>query len=361
MRGYNIASHGLQRFLSRLGYSLHRVETIASLRTKIDDLEKASSHDSVTIAALRTKIGELEKALQADQRDVARRLAFTEAAIRYFVNNDRSPDLSVMFEKVKPDSDPASIKDMLASKTSVEPEIAAFGRLKSRGTILDIGASWGHSAAAIWASGNNSAIISFEPNPRHHRCLEAIKEERAGLYDWCGIGLGDAPGVLTFTIPVVEGTACSGFSSVVLKDNLAWSIVVHLPEYASKYLPDVTAPRLQFAEEQWPVETLDTVVATRQFSVSTDEINAIKIDVESYEPEVLYGARETLTKHRPMLMIEGANRNPRVVSIMSALGFQFADFSANGLCFSDEPSKWVNGFYLHTSRLDEYRASGLLQ
>jgi hypothetical protein len=41
-------------------------------------------------------------------------------------------------------------------------------------------------------------------------------------------------------------------------------------------------------------------------------------------------AQETLLKHRPVLMIEGANHSPKVVSILSALGFQFADFSPNG-------------------------------
>jgi FkbM family methyltransferase len=347
---------GLQRLLNRLGYSLHRLESITSLQTKIGNLEKALREHQKDAAHM-----DMEKALQEQQMDAARKRAFAEAAIRYFVNNDRSPDVSVTLQQARPDSDTAWIEDILARGTLSEPEFAAFGRLRARGTILDVGANFGYSAASIWASGNNSPVISFEPNPRHHPCLQAIKEARAGLFDWCGVGLGNAPGTLTFTVPVMEGTALSGFSSLVLRNNLALSIFENLPEHASKYLPEVTTPRLQFAEEQWPVETLDTVLVTRQFSVSTEEISAIKIDVESYEPEMLSGARETLSKHRPMVMIEGANHNPRVANIMSELDFKFADFTANGLYLSDEGSKWINGFYLHASRLDEYRASGLLQ
>jgi len=357
-------SNGVQELLNRFGYSLHRIETITSLRAKIENLEKAQKDVARMQKALQEhqkNAARIEKALEEQQKDAVRKRAFAEAAIRYFVNNDRSPDVSVTLDEAKPDSDTEWIKDILASGTLSEPEFAAFGRLGVRGTILDVGASYGYSAASIWASGNNSPIVSFEPNPRHHRCLQAIKEARSGLYDWCGVGLGNAHGMLNFTVPVVEGTACSALSSIVLKDNLAWSIFEHLPQYASNHLPDIKSPRLQFAEEQWPVETLDTILATRRFSVSTEEISAIKIDVESYEPEMLSGAQETLLKHRPVLMIEGANHNLRVVSILSALGFQFADFSPNGLYLSNEPSGWVNGFYLHGSRLDEYRGSGLLK
>ena len=59
-------------------------------------------------------------------------------------------------------------------------------------------------------------------------------------------------------------------------------------------------------------------------------------------------------------MIEGANRDADVLSRMTELGFCFADYRDGGLAVSTTMSMNVNGFFLHQSRLDEYRSAGLL-
>jgi hypothetical protein len=127
-----------------------------------------------------------------------------------------------------------------------------------------------------------------------------------------------------------------------------------------KYAADIPAPRLQFAEVLWEVVPLDEILETGGFAVPTAEIDAIKIDVEGLEDEAIEGAVGTLRRHRPMLMIEGANRVPSVVSMLTLLGYRYAEFNDGTVFLTNERSTRVGGFYLHETRLDEYRDSGLL-
>ena len=59
-------------------------------------------------------------------------------------------------------------------------------------------------------------------------------------------------------------------------------------------------------------------------------------------------------------MIEGANRVPDVVEPLRQLGYRFGDLHSGAVRLTDEMSTRVSGFYLHESRLDEYRESGLI-
>jgi len=82
--------------------------------------------------------------------------------------------------------------------------------------------------------------------------------------------------------------------------------------------------------------------------------------VEGFESRVLAGAKQTLSDHKPLLYIEGANRVATVVEILEEHGYRYGDFHQNAVRLSDCPSTRVNGFFLHASRLDEYRRLELL-
>lgn len=178
--------------------------------------------------------------------------------------------------------------------------------------------------------------------------------------DWCPLALGSQRSDLQFTIPVIGGNVCSALASAHLRDHIAWAILAHYPDYCDRHFPGVEKPSLQFADEIWESDTLDNVLATNTFSVPTDCISAIKIDVEEHEPEMLAGAVTTLETHKPLVMIEGANRNPRVTDIMKKTGFLFADYGDGSLILSDKKSSRVDGFFLHETRVEEYKSYGLL-
>ncbi len=283
------------------------------------------------------------------------------AAARYFIMHERTPDIAIPFEEVRRDSLPEWVPYLLDRAELSEPEFAVFQFFTNPAdTVLDIGAHFGYSATSIWRAGCPAHVLSIEPNPWHRSSLEEIKRLRPGRFDFLGVGLSNSRGSLRFIVPVVDGVGIGGLCSAAIESEMDAAIPENLVKYMQTYTPDVVSPRLQYAETHFPVAPLDEVLTLPDIAIPLTRIAAIKIDVEGLEPEVLEGAVQTLRRHRPMLMIEGANRVASVVSLLGSLGYCYAEFHGSTVFLTDRRSARVGGFYLHESRLDEYRASGLL-
>lgn len=306
------------------------------------------------ITLLREQIAHYRK--EADCRRI-----INSAMVRYFVQHQRTADIAIPFEQVEIDSNPDWIPYVLEKMEMTEPEFAIFRFFQDEAsTILDIGANYGYSVGSIWKSGSKARIISFEPNAWHQACLQRIKELRSGCYDFINCGLGSAAQDLRFVVPVIEGVGQSGLSSAAIETELDYTLPECLLKVMMAHPKAPEIPRLQFAETHWKIEPLDAILARHRFEISLDPIVAIKIDVEGYEPEVLEGAAGTLRQHRPLVMIETANRVPAVGRRMARLGYRYADFQNGAAFLSAERSTRVSGFYMHASRLEEYRRLGLL-
>jgi FkbM family methyltransferase len=65
-----------------------------------------------------------------------------------------------------------------------------------------------------------------------------------------------------------------------------------------------------------PVTTLDAYCAANEITPTL-----LKIDVESFELEVLEGAKATLADCRPIVLVEIARREDEVLALMSSLGY----------------------------------------
>lgn len=295
------------------------------------------------------------------RKEAACRQAIGSAIARYFVKQQRTDDIAVPFEKLITDSNPQWIEGMLDRIELTEPEFAIFRFFKNRtGTVLDLGANFGYSAASIWATGATMSILSFEPNPWHVPCLQQIKVMRRGRFDFVSSGLGSRDDSIRFVVPVIDGVGISGLMSAAIESETDWAIPENLVHYVFKYLTNVEVPVVQFSEVTWKVRPLDAILSSRKFDVPLDEIAAIKLDVEGFEADVIAGAIETIRHHLPMLMIEGANRNPMVVGQLTPLGYRYAEFQDEQLALSADQSLRTNGFYLHESKLDLYRLLGML-
>jgi FkbM family methyltransferase len=213
-------------------------------------------------------------------------------------------------DEVRRDLAPDDVAEVL-NGPPIEPDFAIFRYFDQPSeTVLDIGANIGMAAASIFNSGCRAAVVSFEPNPWHHPSLLRIKKRMRGRFDMLPTGLGVPRGQLRFVTPVIEGKAESTLSTADILGELDWGIPENLVSYLMNEPWNVAEPRIQFCESDWQIDTLDAAVAQARLDVSLERIAAIKLDVEGYEANVIAGGHQVLARHRPLLMVEGANRVP---------------------------------------------------
>ena len=163
---------------------------------------------------------------------------------------------------------------------SGEPELAVLAKLLPRGgTAIDIGASRGVYAYAL--SGIADRVVAFEPNPDYASFARCMLRGRADVHE---VALSDATGRGTFYVPLAEN-----------------GMVLHL------------AGSLKRAHSQFRNNKTYEVEIRALDDFAFMDVRFIKADVEGSEREVLNGARATLTRSRPILLLEllsGTHEDP---------------------------------------------------
>lgn len=167
---------------------------------------------------------------------------------------------------------------------SGEPELAVLDRLMRRGgTAVDIGANQGVFAFAL--SGLAERVVCFEPNPDYARFARWMLRGRAEVHT---LALADAPGHGTFYVPHADD-----------------GMVLHL------------AGSLKHTHTQFrTIESFEVEIRTLDAFALTD-VRFIKADVEGSEREVLEGARATIARERPAILLEllsGTHADPGAVT-----------------------------------------------
>jgi FkbM family methyltransferase len=161
-----------------------------------------------------------------------------------------------------------------------EPELALLQTLVPRGgTAIDAGANQGIFAYALAEIAER--VVAFEPNPDYAFFARWMLRSRAEVQEFA---LSDAPGRATFYVPLSEEGAVLHFAG-------------NLKQTHSQFR--------QMKTYQVDVRTLDSFGFT--------DVRFIKVDVEGSEREVLDGARETIARDRPVLLLEllsGTHENP---------------------------------------------------
>jgi FkbM family methyltransferase len=139
--------------------------------------------------------------------------------------------------------------------------------------VVDVGANRGSFAlCASRRVGENGRVICFEPNPGCVTALmKAIEANSITNIEVFNVGLSDASGILTLTIPKINSGEASFGSSQYSKGD-TYSIDVEVMRGDS--ILSAVAPSL------------------------------IKIDVEGFEPRVLSGLATTIAKSRPLIITE---------------------------------------------------------
>lgn len=175
-----------------------------------------------------------------------------------------------------------------------EPELAVLDTLMRRGgTAVDVGANQGFFAYAL---GDVAArVVAFEPNPDYARFARLMLRGRATVHR---LALSDRPGRATFYVPVDHDGS-----------------VLHLAGSLKR------TAHAQFARNrtyQVEVRTLD--------SFGLADVRFIKVDVEGSEREVLDGARATIARDRPVLLLEllsGTHQDPGAYTAAICDGFGY--------------------------------------
>lgn len=165
-----------------------------------------------------------------------------------------------------------------------EHELSVLAQLAAPGgTAVDIGANQGFFAYAL--SQVARRVEAFEPNPDYAQFARRMLGRRAHVHT---LALSNAPGRAEFVVPVSQ-------------EGIVMHLGGNLKQQAAQH------PRTQRFEVE--VRTLD--------SFALPDVRIIKVDVEGSELDVLEGARETIARHRPSLIVElltGAHQDPAEVT-----------------------------------------------
>ena len=183
---------------------------------------------------------------------------------------------------------------------SGEPELAILAELMPRGgTALDVGANQGVFAYALAERADR--VVAFEPNPDYARFARWMLRGRAEVHP---VALSDQPGRATFHVPLADD-----------------GMVLHLAGSLKRTHTQFARNRTYEVE----VRTLDSFGFT--------DVRFIKVDVEGSEREVLDGARATIARDRPPLLLEllsGTYQDPAAVTARICQDFGYDAFIVHG-------------------------------
>lgn len=160
-------------------------------------------------------------------------------------------------------------------KRGFEPEMVKLFRALASDSevILDVGANIGCTAILFAQLSKN--VYAFEPSPTTFALLEK-NVLRSGLRNVFlqNIGLGEEQG--EFTLTFSPSNRSGGFVSNQIQASLGHTV------------------------EKIAIRQMDEAVS----SLNLSRVDFIKIDVEGFEGHVLRGAAQTLSAHRPVVVLE---------------------------------------------------------
>jgi FkbM family methyltransferase len=198
----------------------------------------------------------------------------------------------------------------------------------SKGLFVDVGANRGQSAVSVRMVWPECRIVAFEPSPSL-RLRQALDHMADVLEDMTVhfTALGDRETEMVMITPVVDGEETLEQGTLEPEQMTKPYILEGLHRLGST---------ITTVEQIVPVRTLDSYLLKPA---------VIKIDAEGFELKVLEGARETLDKYKPLLLIEN-NDWGRVTEYLRGFGYRCYQYMAEEDKLVPLFGQVANAFYL---------------
>ncbi len=173
-------------------------------------------------------------------------------------------------------------KILTLRKDKNEKDFFAFLHLIPANTaVLDIGANIGVMTVHLARTVKGSTVYSFEPIPTNistfKRIIKYFNLQNVKLFE---IALGNSEGEVEMVMPMISKVKMQGLSHVI-HDSI--------PE-------NNEGERFKV-----PLKMLDNMI---ELTNAPQRISAIKIDVENFEFFVLDGAKQLISKNKPIIYAE---------------------------------------------------------
>jgi FkbM family methyltransferase len=168
------------------------------------------------------------------------------------------------------------------------------------GVILDIGANIGLMTVTLAKRFPKSKVYSFEPIPYNlatlNQNIELFRLDNVRVFP---IALGNEDGKITMVLPEVDSVKMQGLCHVVHEA---------IPKSSEGETFSV------------PLRKLDSLEYLQNIS---EDIVAVKLDVEHFEWAVLEGAKEILCRHKPVIYCELCENENRTKSMDLLIGLGY--------------------------------------
>jgi FkbM family methyltransferase len=198
------------------------------------------------------------------------------------------------------------------------------GLLPDNSIVLDIGANIGAMSVHLARKLPGSEIFSFEPVPENlitlRRLIRFFKLTNVKIFDFA---LGNYNGTAEIILPEHNHVKFHGLSHI--KD-----VEGSEGDHGLKYVV--------------AIHKLDNLA---ELQVLAKPLSGIKIDVENYEYNVLEGARELITKYKPVVyaeLWENHNRT-KCLQLMDEIGYQTFVLQKGNLVIFDRDKHRTQNFF----------------
>jgi FkbM family methyltransferase len=210
-------------------------------------------------------------------------------------------------------------------------------RSTSQECYVDVGANKGQSIESILLFKPDAQIVSFEPNPALAQKLELRYGSRENIRI-VPKGLADSVGQFTLFVPCYKRIACYDLASLDRNSAANW--------INEERVFGFDPARLTISEFKCEVSTLDLQQLKPVF---------VKVDVQGFEYNVLNGARETLRRCEPILLVEDFRGDPRTALLAEELGYE--EYRFDGTSFQKGANSGDNSFLITRRRIKELQTS----